>query len=1260
MLRKLLLFALTGALAVCLLPLPAAAQIKSSAVTGTITDASGAVVPNATVTVSNQETNVSQEVKTTTAGEYTVPYLGAGRYSLTVKAGGFQTFRKTDIVLGTSTTVRVDASLVVGNVASTIEVQADAATLQTESATVQGAVGANLIATLPNMNNNPLYYASLQAGVVPAPQMYNSMRLGVGFQDRQAMSALRINGGQMGSNDVQLDGVSVLGAAWHETTVVPDRDTLQEVRVTTNSFAADIGNGQGLVSMTTKVGTNQFHGTLRYRLRNEALNANGLNNNLRGIARPKYRLNEGGGTIGGPVIVPKVFNGKDKLFFFASFYRLTHSDPVTFQARVPTELERKGDFSQTKVADNQGNPVPVQIFNPYTATPYQGSPNVFIRQPYPNSIIPNPYQYGLKILQAYPMPNRPPTDAFFNNNYQFIGSAPTVRNALSSRIDFHPNSKHSIYISGGFTKGSIAQPNRWGEGAPFVNMAFPGVTEDQNPYTAVGDTITVNPTTILDIRYGLTRIRTNSSYPAGSGFNYDEYGMPKEVQALSAMYGTAPTIYNFGGPITNLNPDGWARKRETQTNHTLTGSMTKIVQKWTLKAGGEYRVYLGNWQDLRYATPNLSGSNHNGQLGGLSGGNSSLITDPALRGISFATALTGAAGYELPAGTSTRPALAAKYFALYSQNDWKVTSKLTINLGLRWDVQPGVTERYNRISGIDLEKVSPFAAGATLPHPNGALGLIAFPGTGEYSRNLWNTQWTNISPRVSAAYRIVSSTVIRGGFGRTYTPSNTGFNANGLIYGTGPFSGGAQAIPYGLSPNGVPVGRWENLSNTNIIQAPGATQSPSLYGNNNASLSVDLIPRNYRNGIVDQWNFFIERSFGRAWIVSAGYVGQHGHDLPWRGYPLGGTFSIPDSTLQAWRAGWYASNGLNDPAAVQIPNPLPALVGKAAGTISNALISTINAQRPHLALFGQTYLGNGGLTDYNALQLRAEHAYSNGFQLMFNYTWSKATGLIGGSGGSSYAESQAAGVGTTPSGGIDFRNLENNRGYLGYDITNRFVAAATYDLPFGKGKRFNPPNAVLRFVASDWQLATAVTLQSGQPWGPSCGGMNGRCLVVDGEPAEVPKELQRWYDGKTSVTLPDGRIITPGAYTFLKWNPNRFAAPVVRMPNGSYQVDQYFWGATSMYVNGLRSPGFYHANLTVNRQFRITEGLRLEFLAEATNFLNRTNINPNAVNGSVGAVLVANAATNTKPGQNSNVNHRTMSTSFFEPRNISLSLRLRF
>jgi hypothetical protein len=1243
------------------------AQVKSSAITGAVTDPSGAIVPKASITVQNEETNVTAETETNDTGDYTVPYLPSGRYTLVVKANGFETYRKTGIAMGTATTVRADAKLVTGRVDVAVEVQADAIALQTENSTVQGAVNQQIIGDIPNINNNPLYYATLQAGVVPSPEMYNSHVLGVGFADRQAMSAIRINGGALGTSDLTLDGVSVQGAAWHETAVVPNRDALEEVRVVTNSFSADTGNAQGLIAMTTKSGTNEFHGGLNYRLRNEDLDANGLYNNEVGIPRSKYRVNEYGGNVGGPVILPKIFNGKNKLFFFASYERLDHKDPDNVVTKVPTALERVGDFSQTRIADNNGNPAPVVLFDPWSAQFYQGSSTIVQRTPYPvTGVVSNPDQYGEKLLAGYPSPNHTPSDAFGDNNYYFSGTTPTIRNSLNLRGDYRLGDKSSIYFSGGKSFGSSVQPNFWGSGSPFGGYNWLPDVKDSNPYAAAGYTFTANPTTVLDLRYGVTRINTQGGFPtAASTVTYSDYGMPSNVQSLIALPGNAPSVGNFGGGATNnanwgsLSSDGWDNKHEHQLNHAVNGSITKVLGKWTLKAGGEYRVYLGDWADIQFGTPAIGmwqGNAATGQFGDIYGNNDlTLIPNFSNRGIDAATALTGATGYSLTGGTAARPALAAKYTAFYTQNDWKVNDKLTVNLGLRYEVQPGPTERYNQMSEFDLSVPNSYYTalnGVANPNPLAALGTVVFPSQNGLTRNLWNTQWNNISPRLGAAYRLSDSTVLRAGYGRIYVPSNTGFNANGNFYGTGPYSGAANATPFGLTAtNGIPIGRFEDPQNTQIIPGTGNMAAPSDY-----CCSAGWVNRqSYLNGVMDQWNFFLERRFGGAWLVSAGYVGSHGHDLGWRNYPVTGSFNISNATLQGWRNAWVASNGVTDPAQAQIPNPAPSLIGFSGG----GTISAMNSQEPYMALNGETYLATVGTSNYDALQIRAQRSLASGLQIMLNYTWSKNTGITGGASNSTFAESQMSGS-TASNGGADYRNLNNDRGLLGYDTPNRFVGVVSYLLPTGKGKALDPHNAVLRAIIGDWQFGTVVTLQSGMPWGPNCGTMNGRCNIVSGEPTYVPKADQHWYDGHTSVTLPDGRTITPAAYTYLLYNPDLFSQPMVQFPNGTYGVDQYTWGSTSGYEGWLRTPGFYNMNLTVNRKFRITERFQLELLAEATNLLNATQIQPSAINTGVSPSVLADPSTNTKVGQNTNVNFGTLGMSLFEPRQVTLSLRLRF
>ena len=1276
------LYKFVAVLAALLLAGLALGQVKSSAITGIVTDPSGAVVIDAAVVVTNQETNIQVQVKSNAAGEYLAPYLAAGRYSVAIKADGFQAFRKTDIVMGTGTTVRVDVALVTGSLATTVEVKANAVSLQTESATVQGAVNQDVIENIPNINNNPLYYATLQAGVVPSMQMYNGNVLGVGYADRMQMSDMRINGGLVGTNDVQLDGIAVQGAAWHETVVMPNRDAIQEVRTITNTFSADLGHGQGLISMTTKSGTNQFHGSANYRLRNEDLNANGRYNNMFGIARSKYRVNEYGGTIGGPVILPKLFNGKDKLFFFASYERLSHSDPMNYQGKVPTKLERLGDFSQTLVADNNGNPVPVQVFDPYSAQQYQGSSSVFVRPPYPGAVITNADPYGLKILQAYPLPNHTPTDPFGSNNYFYSGSVPTVRNNLASRLDYHLSERQSLYLSGGLQNGSVAAVNAWGNNKyGFYNNAGGQSTpkSDDNPYAMLGDTITLSPTTVVDVRYGVTRVHAISGFPVVSGVNLSDWGMPTAVQSAVTIPGTAPSIGSFCGNGTNcglsqLNFDGWNRKNEHQTNHSLSGSVTKVLGKWTLKQGAEYRVYLGAYQDLQYATPSLgiwSSWNSTGQFGDISGNNlgAPFNNSNAQKGMDMAGPLVGAGGWWVAPGTGALAALAAKYLAFYSQNDWKVTPKLTLNLGLRYEVQPGPTERYNRDSSLDLSLPNPYAKGLNLSgSPLAGMGGRIFGGINGNSRNLWDTQWNNISPRIGVAYTFNDSLVLRGGYGRTFTPSNTGFNANSFSYGMAAFANGANYMPYGLNPNGVPVGRFEDPQNTQVVVAQGAVQDPNLYGNVYNNTGADSFRKHdFKNGQVDQWNFFIEKTIRKDWLASVGYVGSHGANLPWRWFPLNGMFNVPLNTLQGWRNQWVASNGTVDPATAQVPNPIPALIGKATGASGSGTINAWQLGLPYQALLGESYVGSLSTVNYNALQAKLQHSYSNGLTMMLNYTWSKALGLGGGPANSNYAESQInGGVGPAveaPIGGNDYRNLQNNYGLMGYDTPHRLIAVASYLLPTGKGQKLDPGTPLLRGLVGGWQLSTVVTLQSGQPWGNNCGGMNGRCNIAPGEPIEVPKSLQHWYDGHTSVTLPDGRSVTPPANTFLKWNPDYWTVPMVQFPNGTWAVDQYQYLNTAHYLDALRTPGVAIVNLSVNRKFRLTERAELQFLAEATNAFNRTNFVPSAVqggNGQFSAITVADPGTNSKVGQNSNLSAGTLSPQFLSPREITLSLRLQF
>src|SRR5262245_49929932 len=775
---------------------PLFAQVKSSAITGTVTDTTGAVLPGVSVKVTETGTGTVNTTQTNEVGKYNVPYLPIGKYTVEVTLDGFQTYRKTNIDLAGGTTLRTDVSLEIGSAASAVEVVAEALVIQTENAVVATAVNALQIQSLPNINGNSLYFATLDSGVVATPNAQNSTTVGVGYADRRNMSGLRINGGEIGSNDVQLDGNSVQGAAWRETAVIPNPDALSEVRVITNNFTAETGLAQGVVQQTTKGGTNSLHGGANFLLRNEAFNANSFGNNLQSIARPKYRLFQGGGSVGGPVV-------KDKLFFFTSFLRLTQTTSQTFTATVPTLLERQGDFSQTYLADASGRPALATIYNPFTATAINSTQ--YQRQAYAGNIVSNPNPYGLKILQAFPAPNYGPfgasdarlgvspacavgsaaicggggSDLFHTDNYRYDGTIPQARNSLQGRVDFKPTNSQSIYFTFGIAKGHRTNPNQWGSNAngPWVLQANMGDILDKNPYGAIGDTIILGPTSVLDVRYGVTHINTQAQVRTAKGDPL-AYGQPAAVAAVAPFGpGVLPNIVAIG-TYSALNSNNFGNKKEHQLNHSLNASLTKVRGNLTMKFGTEFRVYLQNFQDNQVQSPILSINNVTGQVGDSSGLTvNSAVPNLQNRGFTAAAVAAGVGAWTMSVGNNPVLAVASKYLAFYQQNTWRTTQKLTLSLGIRYDIQPGPTERYNRMSSYVLDKQNPFASSAqicvnTVCNAKGGLGYLTFAGVDGYSRNLYETTWDNIAPRLGATYALTKNTVLRGGYGRSYLPSN--------------------------------------------------------------------------------------------------------------------------------------------------------------------------------------------------------------------------------------------------------------------------------------------------------------------------------------------------------------------------------------------------------------------------------------------------------------------------------------------------------
>ncbi|HEX3878864.1 MAG TPA: TonB-dependent receptor [Bryobacteraceae bacterium] len=1231
------------------------AQVRSAIITGSVVDESGATVPNADVTITNTGTNAAYKTKTTAVGQFAMPYLEAGTYTVEVTAPGFTLYRESGLNVATDQTARVDVHLKVGAVGERVEVTAEAVQIQTDSTQVANVTTAAVINDIPNVTQNPLFYAMLQNGVQPRNETSNSMSLnsfGIGVAGRAQFTAIGVNGGRAYTNDIQLDGLPIMGGGFNETAIVPNTEGLQEVRVISNNFTAEYGHGQAVVAFSTKSGTNQFHGQADYLLRNEALNANTNSNNANGLTRTAFKVNQFGGAISGPI-------KKNKLFFFSSYHFLMFNQGQTYLDTVPTALERVGDFSKTFIQSN-GAAVPAQLYNPSSVI--QTATDLYQRAPFPNAIIPNPNPFAVHMYSFYPQPNRTPNDVYNTANYQASVVNTVRRHTLNNRVDYKLG-MHSIYGSGGFDYGDVQQPVAFGT-APFNNA--PTITRDRNPYGQVGDTIVLSPTLVLDVRYGATRIIALNLGGNRTGFtDYAAFGIPASTQALFAIYGAAPIVNpnGFGGGSgggsnwTTLSQGQFVNKQEHQLSHALNTSITKVRGKWTHKAGVEFRVLLSNYHDMEEASTEIPsccanvGGNYTFQYVTASGSSASQNTSPVQNGINGAALLVGENVWWVRPGENVWPAFAQKYMALYSQNDWRATSRLTVNLGLRWDLQPGTTERYNRIAAYDFTQTNPF----------GAKGAIVFPGSNGLSRNMWPTEYHDFGPRVGAAYQLGHNMVLRSGFGITYLPSNTGYFSSPNEYGEESFSPGTNMLPYGLNPAGVPVTTFSDPAP--IVAATGASlAAPQIYGGSNA-----LFTHSLKNGIAKQGNLFVEKSFGKngEWLMSVGYSFSYSNNLQNRNWPFQNMQNIPQATLNGWLNQYIASNGATNPANVQVPNPWQPSGGPLRpfqGTMAGATIPQYISLLPYPLLYGS---GAGvdesnGYAGYNALMARFAHTFSYGVHAELNYTWSKeldytSSGIEDGQGVNS--------GGTFGGAAADLINPQNNKHYGLADQPHRFVGIMTFESPFGTGKHFALGSSWTRAIVGNWTLGTVVTLQSGMPFvisGDSTGAMVARPNRIPGVSLTVPAALQHWYNGTTSVVLPCGIKLQPAKNTFLKYNPCAFQGETLTTPNGSIVPNEYWVGNSDPTIGDFRGPGRINVDLSLRRIFVIRERLKLELAADATNLLNSAEYNGN-FNGNLGNTnLTNNPAAGLTPGYGNSSTFGTLGLGTFDPRQITMHLRVQF
>lgn len=1222
--------ALAWALCMFVMTLSASAQIRSGTISGLVTDPKGAVVVGADVTVTETATHVFYTTKTTGAGLYLIPYLGSGSYNVSVSKAGFQDVMVNGLVVNPSQTVNQDVQLHVGAVTSVIEVQAAAETLQTESSTIAAGLSTHEMESVPNITMNPLYYLTLQNNVVPRVESATSQSIqsaGVGVAGRAELSAIGVNGGRAFENDIQLDGLPDTGDGFNEMTIVPNIEGLQQSQVISNNFTAEYGHGQSVMEMSTRSGTNEFHGQVNFLFRNQVMNANTWGNKLQGTPRQPFQRSNAGAALGGPIL-------RNKLFFFSSYHYETENQGQGNIETVPTDKQRIGDFSETMQPNASGVAVPAKLFNPYSVTPY--APNVYQRAEIPGAIItpallpegPDAFNAALAMFNNYPSPNRNiggpgglggGDDPYNNNNYVSYTVNTLRLQTLNNRVDFKKG-KHSIYGTGGYYFTTNAnpfdlQPDKSTSGgsnnptASFNNYA--STTSDRNSYAQIGDTIVMSPSFFIDARYGIMRTHSIAFGGLPSGFNqYGAFGISSGTQSLFAKPGAAPVVWpqwfgysgsgggSFYAPLSN---GGFANKEERQLAHSMNGSATKIVRNWTFKWGAEYRVQLANYTDFEEGSASLNfccsgdpGGNYGFEYVNSTGGTTSQDNDPTLGGINGAKTFLGQGIWYIRPGANLKPAYAAKYFAVYSQNDWRVKPGLTINLGLRWDVAPGLTERHNRLAGYDLTATNPF----------GTVGMISFPGTNGYSRNMWDTEYHDFQPRLGAAYQITKSLVARGGFGITYLPSNTGYFSSPNDYGEASFAPGNEALPFGASPHGVPTS--ELTDPAPLVAAVGPnTSAPQNYGINEA-----YFDRHLQNQQAYQANFFLEKSFGAnsQWLVSVGWSDAISHHLSTRNFAFESLQSVPQSVLSMWKSQYIANNGASDPSQQSVPNPYQPTSGPLLAfqnDLANSTIQQFITYLPYPLLYGggQGLNGSTGFANYNAGLIHAAYHGASGLTMMFNYTWSKELDFVSTAGEDGQGVNPDGTISSTP----DLINPHNNVNYGADDTPSSFNAVVTYQSPFGAKGKYPLSNPVGRAIAGGWNLGTVFQMRDGNPAILSMegdGALTGRIDSNKIYPYELPKSYRHMYNGSTSVTLPCGQTITPGAYYRLKYDQCAFQGETLTTPNGNI-VPNIYWIGNSAQTNGnIRTDGYTNVNFNISRSVPIWERFSLQIGADFNNLFN--------------------------------------------------------
>jgi hypothetical protein len=1216
------------------------AQVDTGSITGTVTDPSGAVVSGAKVTLTNEGTGTSLSTTTGADGVYEFSPVRIGTYKLDLSAGGFKKEIQTHVVVDVSARVPANFKLQPGAVSETVEVTSAAPVLQSQDASVGQVIDQRSVNDLPLNGRNFTFLAQLAAGV-NTPQADTRGNAGSG--------AFTANGNRPAQNNYMLDGIdnnsdTVDFLNGTNFVVLPPVDAIQEFKVQTSDFSAEYGrSGAAVLNATIKSGTNQFHGAAWEFFRNDKLDAPDYFEDAGGVPKGELRQNQFGGMIGGPVLT-------NKIFFFADYEGLRRIQGTILTGSVPTAAERSSGYtdftdlialqsSSGTLTDQLGRTMPYgTILDPATTRETTPSSGVFVRDPFgtcPASttnftlaacnlnmipvgrLDPN----AIKLLNLYPNP----TGSGLFSNFANSPKLDEHSNAFDARLDLNANDKNQLFFRFSYKDDPQLIP------AIFGGIADGGAFQQGNQtalaqQSALAYTHVFSPNLVNVARAGLNYLHTTRVSPEALNSTDipSTFGIPDIPQGHEN--GGLPA-FGING-LTTLGSNAFLPSDEVSSTFQLTDDLTKIYGKHTFKMGFEWQHvkfstlqppwsrgefdYNGNYTEIPSGVP--SGDQGN------TGRAAFLLTPvPAQNGgsVNYVGGSTNIYASNISLTDNGK-----NYYGTYFNDDWKVNSKLTVNLGLRWDFFGLVYEHHGAQANFVPSGAPTGGPMYILPGGSNPANLstsftnllaadgIALAITNKYGKGLGNSQKANFAPRLGFAYQVTPKLVARGGFGMFYNGfENRGFSPNlGENY---PFQFNFNyGQPNDWTPRTFPgCSAVSSVGYTATFEAGFACTplDPTLVQAN--GLGLRGIQFNYQTPYTMSGNFTLQYQLTPTLTVQAGYVtslARHLEVFPGSNNP---TQILPTGTQLTNTAGANGGPGSGAFAASQGGLPFPDFGGN------------------------NSYAVTAGNSFYHGLQTRAEKRFASGLNFLATYTWSKtrtdAVDLLNGGSNAGYRAPDIVGLG-----------IHYDYGLAPFDIRNVFHLSGGYELPFGKGKRYLADSGAASKVFGGWSVNTSLVLQGGQPITLTCpsntvstsASSNCYDLIVPGQ--SLGRGLHIDSNGKLSFFN----------------NPKAFSqpAPCTAMPCPV--------SALGGPPDQIAGPPFKRMDFSIFKNMQLSERFRLEFRTEIFNIFNHPNFNaPNFGGNGVVAVSGSGNYTSSSFGEIGSTRDAP-----YDPRQIQFALKLYF